>query len=572
VRNVADSSARLAMTTLLVAVALAPFEWRLTRLAGFTLTTSEAAVIAAVLSAAIRVRAQTARRAALSMPLVVPGAIWLAATLAAALFASSHQDHALRFVARMVMAASLFAATVTTVSTRRDALVVVRTLVVVGTALAVIAVLEVAQVQLVMNALTAFRQGFHVVGGQLRATSTFSYPTIASMYLELAFGLGTWLLFEPSRHRPRLARALAFAALVIIGAGIAATFTRAGLIGMAACLALVALLRAHRLSREDARLRLVGALALALLSVVLLSRSPQLLMTRLGNEGSGPWYGARYQVPSVLRLDTGRIHTINATLTNTGRLTWDSRTEPSFAMSYHWLRARSEAVVEFDGLRTPFPSSVSPGATVQLPVTIRAPGEAGDYTLVWDVVHEGRSWLSTEGVASPRTSVRVDGPPAGTVRTTMARLPSASVRPARPALWWAAAQIGADRPVLGIGPDTYRFAYGAYLGLDRWDDRVHANNMYLDALAGTGVLGVAALIWLTGLAGWRLLRRSLRGDETMFMPSLAALCAWLMFSGHGLVDSFLSFTPCYVAFAVTAGLAFSPGLALRSEEDNAYRV
>ena len=68
-----------------------------------------------------------------------------------------------------------------------------------------------------------FRPGFHVVGGQLRATSTLFYPTITSMYLEVAFALGlVWI--ASSR--------LAFVALVLTGAGIIATFTRAGLITM----------------------------------------------------------------------------------------------------------------------------------------------------------------------------------------------------------------------------------------------------------------------------------------------------------------------------------------------------
>ena len=49
------------------------------------------------------------------------------------------------------------------------------------------------------------------------------------------------------------------------------------------------------------------------------------------------------------------------------------------------------------------------------------------------------------------------------------------------------------------------------------------------------------------------------------MPPVAALAAWLVIAGHGLVDSFLSFTTTYVTFAVAAGLALSPGLIASSE-------
>ncbi len=58
------------------------------------------------------------------------------------------------------------------------------------------------------NALKAFRPGFHVVGGQLRATSTLFYPTITSMFLEVAFALGlVWIASSRARVcRPRAHR------------------------------------------------------------------------------------------------------------------------------------------------------------------------------------------------------------------------------------------------------------------------------------------------------------------------------------------------------------------------------
>jgi hypothetical protein len=55
------------------------------------------------------------------------------------------------------------------------------------------------------------------------------------------------------------------------------------------------------------------------------------------------------------------------------------------------------------------------------------------------------------------------------------------------------------------------------------------------------------------------------------MPAAAALAAWLMVAGHGLVDSFLSFTTTYLTFALAAGLAFSPGVTGNLDGD-AHRV
>lgn len=552
---------RLALSGILAIVLVAPFEWVLFAVpGGLMVTTVEATLLGAL---CVVGAAWWMSRAALTLPapVVVPGGIFVLILFIAALAAPAEQGNALRFVARMGMAALVFLATVNSIDSVRRVRVVVRAFVGVATIVALVAVLEEAQLPAVMNGLTVFRPGFHVVGGQLRATSTLFYPTIASMYLEIAFALGLWLMLEPRSRRPGLERALAFIALATIGAGITATFTRAGLVGMLAALALVSGLRLARMPRTDAGVGSIGALTAVLVVIVFLSRSPELLATRLSTEGSQAWYGARYQVPATLRLETGRMHEIPVTIANTGRLTWDSDREPAFAMSYHWLRGGAEAVIQFDGQRTPFPSPVLPGKTVTLAVAVEAPAEPGTYTLVWDVVHETRAWLSTEGVPPAKTEVRVQGAPSGRVATVMARLPRAGVRPARPVLWGAALAMAAERPLLGLGPDNFRHAYGRYAGLERWDTRVHANNMYLEVLAGAGLPGLLALLWLVAATGLALVQRCRRAARANLTLATAMLAAWLMVAGHGLVDSFLSFTTTYVTFALAAGLAFSRSLA-----------
>jgi O-antigen ligase len=456
----------------------------------------------------------------------------------------------------MAIAALLFVATIRVISSRERARAVVRVMLATATVVAAIAVLEAAQLPAVLQGLTAFRPGFHVVGGQLRATSTLFYPTIASMYLEVAFALGLWLLIDPSERRPRLERVLVFAALIVVSAGVAATFTRAGLLAMAAALVIMAALGVRRSSGE---LGVLGALGSAMVAVVVFSHSPELLATRLTTEGSQAWYGAHYSVPSTLDLGTGQLHRVPITVANTGRMTWDSQKAPAIAMSYHWVRTGSEEVVQFDGARTPFPAIVAPGRTVALEANVVSPGQPGNYTLVWDVVHERRAWFSTEGVPPARTTVVVSGEPVDTVTTTMPRLPTASVIPSRRSLWSAALQMTRERPWLGVGPDNFRQNYGRYLGITTWDQRVHANNMYLDVLAGAGVTGALVLVWLVAAAGWMMWRRA-RNTEEAKAATVAALVAWVVIAGHGLVDSFLSFTTTYVTFAIAAGIAFSPGI------------
>ena len=78
------------------------------------------------------------------------------------------------------------------------------------------------------------------VGAQVRAGGPLQYPTIASMYLEVVFAFGLGLLLCRARRRtPRRASPLLFVALALIAEAIMLTFTRAGLITMAASLVLV---------------------------------------------------------------------------------------------------------------------------------------------------------------------------------------------------------------------------------------------------------------------------------------------------------------------------------------------
>jgi hypothetical protein len=469
------------------------------------------------------------------------------------------QANALRFAGRMLAAAAIVVVVVNAVTTKTSARLLVVTLLAVAVVISVVAVMEVAQVAPVMRGLTLFRPGFHVVGGQLRATSTLLYPTVTSMYLEVAFALGLWLLLERRAGGNRLFGVAVLLALLTTGAGIVATFTRAGLLGIGAAVALAAALHYARARRFDATQARLAGLASMLVVLVLASRSPEVLLARLSTEGSQEWYGATYNVPAALTFSTGAEYQVPVAVENTGRVIWDSSTVPMFAMSYHWLRADTEAVVEFDGWRTTFDAPVPPGTRVTVPVDVRAPGMPGRYVLVWDVVHEDRAWLSTEGVPPARSLVEVTGPAVAPTSSPMGGLPAADVRADRFALWRAAVAIGIANPVFGIGPDNFRKVYGRYLALTAFDTRVHANNMYLEALAGGGVLGSLALVWLMCASGRALVRRWRRAGTTAAAVALAA--AWLVIAAHGIVDSFLSFTPTYALFAITAGLAFSPGMA-----------
>ena len=533
--------------SLLLVAAVSPFERPVAgALLGLTFTTLEFSIAAALAAAGIAaVREPAAFR--WRTPITTPVVALFVCALVSSLAAPEFRGNALRFAGRFAAAILLFTVVANVAASQRVARQLVAVLLGAGAVVGGIAVLELAQVPFVLDGLKLFRPGFHVVGGQLRATSTLFYPTITSMYLEVAFALGLmWL--ASSRW--------AFAALVLAGAGIIATFTRAGLITMALSLMTyggIVYFKRRQWSGEHTKL---AALTVLLIALVMLSRSPQMLVSRMSNELSQDWYGATYDVPATVRMRPGSFNDIPVVLSNRGWLTWHSDRVPSFALSYHWLSIDTEEVVIYDGLRTPFPQPVDPGRKIQVEARVRAPGYPGTYLLVWDVVQEHRTWLSLEGVFPGRTIAKVEGDAVTAPLPTRGRMPTGTMRMPRAVLWSTAIAIARDHPVLGIGPDNFRLVYGSRLGLAASDTRVHTNNTYLEILVGMGVVGLVPLLWLL-VAGARstlaLISRS-SADSVPFVAATTAAC--LTIAAHGVVDSFLTFTSTYVVFALAAGLHY----------------
>ena len=563
-RTLAGSWALPASVMLVAAVA--PFERALPGSAfGFTLTTVELTIVIALATGAIAWMRQPAAFA-WRTPISLPLAAIVTSALVAAVAAPEFQGNAARVAARLVIAVLLFILVANVARSDRAAKQIAAVLLASASLVGVIAVLELAQVPWVLNALKAFRPGFHVVGGQLRATSTLFYPTIASMFLEVAFALGLVWLSSP-RHRSGQASRLAFAGLVLTGAGVVATFTRSGLITITLSLALYGATLYLRRKQPGRRSlgeggwgrdhRRLAVLALVLVALVLMSRSPQMLMARMSVEGSQDWYGALYDAPRQLTMRPDSFNEVEVTLSNEGRLTWQSTTTPPFALSYHFLKADNEDLVLFDGLRTPFAQPVEPGDEVLVRARVRAPGYPGTYLLIWDVVQEHRTWLSLEGVYPGRSIVSVEGPPVGPPLPSRGRMPSGVMRMPRSVLWETAFGIAREHPLAGIGPDNFRHVYGRRLGLAAWDERVHANNSYIEVLVGMGAVGLSATAWLMFAALRSGTRALVDASESRLPIAAASFAACAAIAVHALVDSFLTFTPTYAVFAIAAGLLFT---------------
>jgi hypothetical protein len=483
-------------------------------------------------------------------PAAVAWLVFLAAAALSAAVAPSERVNAWHMTGRFTAAAAVFLLTVDGVATRARLRVALVASVCAGIVVAALAVLEFWQVEPVLRMLRAFRPGISAVGAQIRASGTLQYPTITSMYLEVtfAFALGLMLSAVDSASRP--AAVGWFAALVLIGDAITLTFTRAGLITMAVSVAIVGALRA-RSHGFDVGGRLLAALSLAIVTLAATSRSVQSLWVRLTTEGQDAWYRAHVAAPREVGLAANAAGYFAVQVSNTGLVAWGSSSTPPVLLSYHWLADGDGRVVAYEGERTEFPQFVNPGDTVAVQAYVRAPAAPGRYQLEWDVVQEGVLWFSTEQGAPPSAISRaeVTGLPLQAPLDTRAR-PLPAVRPGRFTLWSAAVRMAAAHPFLGVGPDNFRLLYGTYAGLAHADTRTHSNNMYLEVLAGGGVLMTAAFAWLFWTAGGLFARIGGSGS----IPS-AITAAGAAIAVHGFFDCFLSFAPTYILFAMTLGYA-----------------
>lgn len=515
------------------------------RLPGQELSSVELVVLAVVgawIASAVWSRQMPQWRTHLTAP-------WLAfiTTMAVAGAVSPHPENALHMVGRLVLAFTIYLMTVDAADTagRRRAM----TLAIVSAAAVagVLVILESLGIAAVMTWLRLFRSDVALVGAQVRAGGPFQYPTIAAMFLEVAFALALGLLTRSVDADRRGLAVLVAATILLLAEALILTFTRAGLLAMASSLAIVGWLR-YTERGLDRGARLVLAIGVVIAAQLFTSRSAESLRLRLMTEGQDDWYRAEVDAPQELAMAARTRVTVPITLTNTGGHTWDPLAAQPFRLSYHWLLPDADRVVSWEGLRTEFPGPVPPGATVTLRALIEAPRHPGRYRLLWDVEQEHRLWFSTEPgstLAISRATVTGDGTGAIDLSSTLP-LPRRAVRPRRPVLWRAAARMVADRPVLGVGPDNYRLLYGEYSGIVAADPRIHSNNMYLEVLAGGGLLGGLAFGWLA----WR-------ASQQARIAAAGVHAAVVAIALHGMFDSFLSFTPTYVLISITLGLASS---------------
>jgi hypothetical protein len=508
---------------------------------------------------------------------------WGAALVLTAVAAPTGKTMAAKFALRSLGGLALYAAAVPLLRAPGAALLVAGAITAGSVAAAALMWGEI-YLPRVAAALLPFHLRTFDVFGTPRASGPFQFANIAAMYLEAALPVALVVVAAVAVARPAassgrfrfVAAALALAAL--LGGAIALTASRAGLVTSVVVLTGLALTARRRGMVSGKQL----AAALAGVAVLLAGGVASVSGLRLAFWRDAVWYRSSVTLapgtvlPAAMR--PGKAVTIAVDVRNRGARVWPARGNQPVRLTYHWADPPSGRPVVFEGWRTVLPRDLAPGEAVRLNARVFAPREPGRYRLQLAMVHEHVTWFSEQGDAFTEAIVDVD--PAAPATPSTGAVPlaqgaaggegaaaaDADSRPAgisldRPQLWRAALLAFREHPLTGVGPDNFRHVFGRYLGRRSFDERLHANNLYLETLADEGLCGVAALaLLLVGLAqaAGRALRRHPAGSPAGLL-ALGAAAGLAAYPVHGVLDYFLMFTPTYGLAWLLAGMLVGLG-------------
>jgi len=484
------------------------------------------------------------RRPSLRIPLAAPLLLFLAVFLISAVNAPGSSVLPLKFTARMAAAVAAFLVASSALSLAPRFSLLFSCLSLAGALTALIALLEAGPWSFDETLLAPFREHAFEVGGRTRAAATFAYPNTAGGFLVLALAPTLYFVL---RERSRAIAAVAACGIV---AAILLTYSRGALIGAAASSAtLWWLVRSRPLLRLEAGLLLIAAAFFAM--------EPS-FRWRASSEGDRSWYEARIEPRSTsLELEPRELLKTGVRVSNVGTLTWGSKGKKPFHLSYRWFQLSRDSMVQpvaLEGERTGLDDPLKPGETLDVIATVRAPEEPGSYVLIWDMVHEQTTWFSDKVGLGVPVNVVV-GSASAAVRTAPGDIRRAiaerSWRPGRAELWAVALSLFRAHPLLGVGPDNFRWLYGPVSGHAVWDTRVFSNSLYLELLATVGLAGFLAFGLLVARALSGLWQRATTGPFALEASTLAA--SLVGFLVHGLFDYLLAFTPIYLAVFILLG-------------------
>jgi hypothetical protein len=104
-------------------------------------------------------------------------------------------------------------------------------------------------------------------------------------------------------------------------------------------------------------------------------------------------------------MKAGSTTSVTIKVTNGSNQTWGAGS--SYHLSYHWAQNGVIVTKPSDGLRTLLLNAVPPCGSVFLQANVKAQAAAGAYQIQWDMLLEGTTWFSMQGVPTGNKNVTV---------------------------------------------------------------------------------------------------------------------------------------------------------------------
>lgn len=431
-------------------------------------------------------------------------------------------------------------------------------------------------IKFLSNIVNLFQPAKYFLGDAVRFVSTMEYPNTAASYLAASFCAAFALIIsrDPVRHDGLLKRTSAFTLILVLGAAISLTYSRGAL---AATIFAIAIATWIWKDKFEAR---YGWMTSGLCLAVLIAGAwPSYAVRQAAKSFSPPVlqrnanYGGNASTPTK-NLAPDKTYREDITVENNSPHIWR---RGEFGLAYRWYSLKTDENSPLQ-VASEFRTDIPPKQKEAISASFRTPQEEGEYLLIWfvfkrlDGIHELENSYSPGimcMVFDPKTKTAESFSPQakqyiGAIDEERRTLSKTRV-PQRRELWVAALRMFWSRPLLGWGPDSFRLLKQRFLAVPSGDDTILANNLYLELLSGSGILGLLSFLWVL----WEIGRTVFSRDFAITGPGgLAVGCFGVAYltelAVHGFVDYFLKFTPTFVLFWVILGL-----LVLRPRTDGA---
>lgn len=419
--------------------------------------------------------------------------------------------------------------------------------------------------------LSPWQEGITTFGNyyNIRIAATLPFPTVLSMYLELSLpvgvALGLWLIGRDgnTKGRKKLWQSVTVIGVIAVMVVQVYTYTRSTLMATtASMLTAAALALVYGYSRRVATYfaAIVLVMAAVMGATVILSETAA---DRYGVGDVSRRYEAEYKLlefPETLTV--GQDYSAVLQVVNTSDIIWLKSGSDSFMVISRWVDyPQKEHLDDEYSVASELPVDMAPGESSDVSVAFKTPRTPGRYVFVTELYKSHVGVLSAAGVAPVVVPVEFDtgGGSIFKIPETPEMFNYVDTKQnlvSRPILWRAALDMWKSKPLLGIGPGQFRNEYPNYVPGIRSDARIEANNIFLEALANTGLAGLITMIFLLASAlfyQFRLVRDRLLGWSTRLL-ALGLLAAMVAYIVHGVLDFFLWQNGVSILFFTQMGL------------------